>query len=123
MPASMDWSKLNFSELDIAYDPHDTETQHLLREAHAYLKHEWFFFSMDGLREESIDWHLDPESEQKAPDTFSLDINHRDERLVGNIKNTWEKSRHHHLSVLALAFRLTRDEHYAAEVVSQIEGS
>ena len=121
MPVSKDWSRFSKPDVSVAYDPHDPETQFLLREAQAYLRHEWFFFGLDGLREESIDWHRDPESEQKAPVTFSLDINHRDERLVGNIKNTWEKSRHHHLSVLALAFHLTRDEHYAAEVVGQIE--
>ena len=120
MPAFMDLTRLNDPDVSFVYGSQDSETLVLLKEAQAYLRHEWSFFGLDGLREESIDWHRDPQSAKRTPQDFGLDINHRDERFVGNIKNTWEKSRHHHLTVLALAFHLTRDERYAAEAATQI---
>ena len=100
--------------------PKGEEADALLREAEAALRHEWNFFGLSGVREEEIDWHRDPASDRVAPRRFGFGINHRDESLVGNIKMTWEKSRHHHLTVLAAAYALTHEERYAAEVVAQI---
>ncbi len=100
--------------------PQGEEADALLREAEAALRHEWNFFGLSGVREEEIDWHRDPESGRIAPHRFGFGINHRDESLVGNIKMTWEKNRHHHLTVLAAAYSLTRDERYAAEVTTQL---
>ena len=91
----------------------------LVREAEAALAHRWNFFAQD-LHEPVIDWHADPSAGISAPRTLGCDIDHRDERLVGNIKITWEKSRHHHLTVLAAAYRLGGDERHAAEVADQI---
>lgn len=121
LPDAVAWSNLREEEISIHHDPHDPETIELLSEAVAYLNHEWPFFDLAGTREEVIDWHRDPVSGKVSAGTFSLDINYRDERLVGNIKNTWEKNRHHHLTVLALGFHITRDERFAAEVAGQIE--
>lgn len=93
----------------------------LLREAESYLEHRWQFFGLNGKQEKDIDWHRDPSTGIIAPSaTFGLDINHRDESVVGNIKMTWEKSRHHHLTVLAAAYHQTRDERFAREVTDQI---
>ncbi len=100
----------------------DTEKKELIKEADQYLNHNWLFFGLKGLSEPDINWHRDPVSEIRAPLKFGFSINHRDEELVGNIKNTWEKNRHHHLTVLAVAYHLTGDEKYAEEVVKQIEG-
>ena len=47
-------------------------------------------------------------------------IHHRDEAETGNIKQVWEMSRHHHLTVLAAAWWLTRDERYAEAVADQL---
>jgi len=96
-----------------------TQLPELIAEAESALAHRWRFFGQD-LHEPIIDWHADPASGISAPRTLGCDIDHRDEHLVGNIKITWEKSRHHHLSVLAAAYRFTGDERYAAEVADQI---
>lgn len=92
----------------------------LVREADLYLDRRWLFFEAEGIEEETIDWHRDPLSGVSAPRTFGFDINHRDERIVGNIKNTWEKNRHHHLTVLAAAFAMTGEEKYADETHRQL---
>jgi len=61
------------------------------------------------------DWFLDPISGTHAPDRLrATRIDHRDERVTGNVKQVWELSRHHHLTVLAAAYWLTGEEIYAA---------
>ena len=47
-------------------------------------------------------------------------VRHRDESETGNIKQVWEMSRHHHLTVLATAWWLTQDERYADVAASQL---
>ncbi|MBA3845487.1 MAG: alginate lyase family protein, partial [Planctomycetes bacterium] len=91
----------------------------LIAAADDALAHRWDFFDIDVI-EPVIDWHADPVAGISAPRIFGSDINHRDERLVGDIKVTWEKSRHHHLTILAAAYHVTRDERYAAEVADQL---
>lgn len=67
------------------------------------------------------DWFLDPISGRRAPDNaYAFDIDHRSEEEVGNVKQVWELSRHHHLTVLAAAWFLTRDERYAVVVDQQL---
>ncbi|MDB5100935.1 MAG: Heparinase N-terminus [Cyanobacteria bacterium RYN_339] len=91
----------------------------LLAEAEAYLRGEYRLLNL-GYQETTPDWHLDPQTGRRAPLAFGPDLNYRDPLVAGNVKNTWEKNRHHHLTVLALAFALTRDERYAAEVDRQL---
>jgi hypothetical protein len=60
------------------------------------------------------DWFLDPLSGRRAPQAaYSFSVNHRDEAVTGNVKQVWELSRHHHLTVLAGAYALTGDRRYA----------
>ncbi|HEY6797909.1 MAG TPA: alginate lyase family protein, partial [Kineosporiaceae bacterium] len=67
------------------------------------------------------DWFLDPVTGLRAPDRRSaFRINHRDEAVTGNVKQVWELSRHHHLTVLATAWWLTGDERYAEAVAGQL---
>lgn len=69
----------------------------------------------------SPDWFLDPVTGRRAPQhTLAFRIDHRDERLTGNVKMVWELSRHHHLTVLASAWWLTGDEVYAQPVAEQL---
>jgi len=96
------------------------EARALLAEADSYLRHEWHFFGLSGVTEQPINWHADPTSGVIAPAKFAFDINYRDPSVVGNIKVTWEKNRHHHLTVLAVAYALTKNERYSAEVADQI---
>jgi hypothetical protein len=67
------------------------------------------------------DWFLDPVSGRHAPnEKYAFRIDHRDEAVTGNVKAVWEISRHQHLTVLASAWWLTRDDVYADAVASQL---
>ena len=58
----------------------------------------------------SPDWFYDPLTGRRAPDDrLAFRIHHRDEAETGNIKQVWEMSRHHHVTVLAAAWWLTQD--------------
>jgi hypothetical protein len=66
-----------------------------------------------------MDWFRDPRTGKRAPQTsYCFSIDHRDEGAVGNVKYVWEPSRHHLLTVLASAYRLSRDDRYAAKAVN-----
>lgn len=116
----IDLSRFDRAPVELTLPVESDEASRLIDEARAYLRHEWFYGGMAGIAENAINWHADPQSGIVAPLKFGFDINHRDETLVGNIKFTWEKSRHHHLTVLAVAYTLTGDERYSAEVAEQI---
>ena len=63
----------------------------------------------------------DPVTGRRAPDDrLAFRIHHRDEAETGNIKQVWEISRHHHLTVLAAAWWLTQDERYAEAAGDQL---
>jgi len=67
------------------------------------------------------DWFHDPITGRRAPDgLLAFRVNHRDETETGNIKQVWELSRHHHLTVLACAWWLTREERYADATARQL---
>jgi hypothetical protein len=75
------------------------------------------------MREDSADpdWFLDPVTGRRAPDQrFAFAVNHRDEAETGNVKQIWEMSRHHHLTVLAAAWWVTREDRYADAVADQL---
>jgi hypothetical protein len=61
------------------------------------------------------DWSLDPISGRRYPvDRLAFRIDYRSPGDRRNVKQVWELSRHHHVTVLACAWRLTGDERYAA---------
>ena len=63
---------------------------------------------------EDPDWFFDPVTGTRAPQAdYCFKVNHRSEDVTGNVKQIWELSRMHHLTVLAAAFALTGDERYA----------
>jgi hypothetical protein len=67
------------------------------------------------------DWFHDPLSGIRAPQAaYCFRIDHRREDLTGNVKQLWELSRHHHLTVLATAFALSEDDAYAEAVGRQL---
>lgn len=67
------------------------------------------------------DWFADPLTGRRAPDRqLAFRVQHRDESRTGNVKQVWELSRHHHLSVLATAWWLTEDERYAEAAAHQL---
>jgi heparinase II/III-like protein len=67
------------------------------------------------------DWFFDPVTGRRAPDRrLAFRVRHRDEKETGNIKQVWEMSRHHHITVLATAWWLTADERYAEAAAAQL---
>ena len=67
------------------------------------------------------DWFLDPLSGRRAPQAeYCFSINHRNETVTGNVKQVWELSRHHHLTLLAAAYALTGDRRYAERAGSHL---
>jgi len=70
---------------------------------------------------EDPDWFFDPVTGRRAPQLdYCFKVNHRSEDVTGNVKQIWELSRMHHLTVLAAAFSLSGDERYAERVASHL---
>jgi hypothetical protein len=70
---------------------------------------------------EAPDWFLDPVTGRRAPATeYCFKVDFRDEALTGNIKQVWELSRMHHVTVLAAAYAFTGDDRYAQRVASHL---
>lgn len=81
----------------------------------------WELFGIERTDFVEPDWFLDAASGVRAPqETYAFSIPHRDQAVVGNIKNVWEPSRHHHLTVLASAYWLTGDERYAERCAAHL---
>ncbi len=74
----------------------------------------WHLLGSDRRDMEDPDWFFDPVTGRRAPDLdYCFKINHRGEDVTGNVKQIWELSRMHHVTVLATAFALSGDERYA----------
>jgi len=66
------------------------------------------------------DWFFDPRTGRQAPSTdYAFRIDCRS-TAVGDIKQVWELSRHHHLTVLAAAWYLTGEDEFAERVAAQL---
>jgi hypothetical protein len=95
-----------------------TATKHLIACADRILEGRWTVLGVE--RSDMVpvpDWFLDPTSGIVAPSgDYAFSIPHRDPAVVGSIKQVWEPSRHHHLTVLAAAFSVTGDARYAETV-------
>ncbi|HYX69840.1 MAG TPA: alginate lyase family protein [Terriglobales bacterium] len=66
-----------------------------------------------------IDWHCDAVHGKRAPLRPWFRVPYLDFGQVGDAKVTWELSRHQHLVTLAMAYRFTGDDRYAAELFRQ----
>ncbi|MFF7277843.1 heparinase II/III family protein [Streptomyces griseorubiginosus] len=66
------------------------------------------------------DWWRDPKTGRRAPAGYAFDVPYRSEDAVGDIKQIWEPSRHHHLTQLAAAYALTGNERYAERVAEHL---
>jgi len=67
------------------------------------------------------DWFHDPVTGRRAPqDRCAFRVNHRSPEQTGDIKQVWEISRLQHLTLLATAWFLSRDERYARRVAEQL---
>ena len=107
-------------DIQVNKTEHKPSIENIIIEANDYLNHKWSFFGAEYVNEGDIKWHFDHINKKTALKKFSFSINHRNYEEVGNIKVIWEKNRHHHLTIMAMAYFLTKDEKYAKEVVEQI---
>ena len=86
----------------------------LARAADMVLAGTWTVLGTPRTDSANPDWFRDPVTGRRAPDRrLAFRVHHRDEAETGNIKQVWEMSRHHHITVLAAAWWLTQDERYA----------
>ena len=70
---------------------------------------------------EDPDWFFDPVTGRRAPQgEYCFGVDYRDEEVAGNIKQVWELSRMHHVTVLAAAFAFSGDERYAERVSAHL---
>jgi hypothetical protein len=97
--------------------------QNLLRVADRLLAGEWNIFAITRADvTPAVDWHLDPRTGRRAPaDTYAFDIPFVGGASEFDTKYVWELSRHHHTTVLAMAYWLTGEQCYARAAVAQIE--
>jgi hypothetical protein len=67
------------------------------------------------------DWFHDPVTGRRSdPDRYAFLVDHRSEEQIGNIKQLWEISRLQHLTLLATAWLVTREEKYAQRVADHL---
>ena len=69
----------------------------------------------------SPDWFRDPLTGRRSdPGRYAFRIDHRSDEQVGNLKQVWEIARLQHLTLLAAAWYLSREQAYAERVASQL---
>lgn len=106
-------SSVNLSGLVVS----DEARASLLRSADGVLGGSWPVFAHNW-DTGKMDWFGDPKTGRRAPQhAYAFAINHRDESVVGNIKYVWEPSRHHMVTVLAMAHLLSGDDRYAKKAL------
>jgi hypothetical protein len=105
-----------------AGDPRASWRDALIARADAIRAHRFSFFDLEQVDVGTpVDWNRDHASGTAAPRTFAAAIDYRDARVTGDAKVVWEPNRHHHLVVLARAYRATGRIEYASAVAEQLE--
>jgi hypothetical protein len=95
--------------------------QRLVTRAERLVAHRMDLFDLTDLDLGSeVEWNFDHGRRLPTPLWLSSSIDYRDYSITGDCKVVWEPSRHHHLVVLARAYRVTGDERFAREVVAQL---
>jgi hypothetical protein len=98
------------------------DARQLVRTADEILAGRWDVLGVTRQDMVAPDWFLDPLSGRRAPQAeYCFSINHRSETVTGNVKQVWELSRHHHLTLLAGAYALTGDRRYAERAGSHLQ--
>ena len=99
----------------------ETAGKALLAAADHLLKGEWEVLGTTRTDMVLPDWFHDPVTGQRAPaDRYAFRINHRSQAQTGNVKQIWEVSRLQHLTLLAAAWFVSRDDVYARRVAEQL---
>jgi hypothetical protein len=99
----------------------ESAKRNLIRSADTILDGRFRILGIDRTDMRDPDWFRDPITGKWAPDAeYAFKIDHRRESVTGNVKQVWEISRLHHLTLLSAAWYLTGDEKYARAVDSQL---
>jgi len=94
----------------------------VLASANALLQGRWEILGVDRHDLVAPDWFYDPVTGRRAPaERYAFRINHRSEVETGNIKQVWELSRLQHLTLLATAWFLSRDDACARRVAEHLK--
>jgi len=80
-----------------------------------------FFDLEDKFLGNPIDWHFDHAAGKATSRGAIQSVDYRDFDRNGDCKLVWEPNRHHHLVVLARAYRATGERRYAEAVIGQLE--
>ncbi|WP_146009561.1 heparinase II/III family protein [Deinococcus planocerae] len=97
----------------------------LLREAEEVLQGRWRFFAFadapsDPTPDGMTDWHrCEVTGRRTDPDAPGAALDPRDPEL-GDVRTIWEKSRHHHTTLLAVAYTLSGEPRYAVGAAARI---
>jgi len=93
----------------------------VLGAAEEILRGRWRLLGVDRTDLEDPDWFHDPVTGRRAPDrAYSFGIDFRSPAVTGDVKQVWELSRLHHLTVLAAAYALSGDPRYAERVAAHL---
>ncbi len=96
-------------------------TKPVLAAADRLLRGEWETLGLVRTDLERPDWFRDPVTGRRSdPDRYAFRVDHRSEEQAGNVKQVWEIARLQHLTVLATAWALSRDDRYARRVDEQL---
>jgi hypothetical protein len=102
-------------------DPAAAWRDGLVRQADAARAHRLSFLGLEDRHlGDPIVWNQDAETGRPTPMGAAAFIDYRDYRVAGDIKMVWEPNRHHHLVVLARAFRATGEQAYAESLRDQL---
>jgi hypothetical protein len=94
----------------------------IVADASRLLKGEWEMLGVVRTDLERPDWFYDPATGRRsAPGAYAFSLDQRDESAVGNVKQVWEVNRLQHLTLLAVAWYLTREDAYAQRAADQLD--
>lgn len=93
----------------------------VLAAADRLLRGEWEILGVLRTDLEQPDWFRDPVTDRRSdPDRYAFRIDHRSQERTGNVKQVWEIARLQHLTLLASAWALSRDDRYAQRIDEQL---
>jgi hypothetical protein len=96
------------------------QAEYILSRAERICRHHFDLLGYENLDYgPQIDWHLDAVHGKRAPRRPWYRIRYLDFEEVGDAKVIWELNRHQHLVTLARAWRLSGEERYVRELLSQ----
>ena len=99
----------------------DAPAKAVIAAADQLMRGEWEVLGVARADLDKPDWFRDPVTGIRSdPGQYAFQINHRSQEQTGNIKQVWEISRLQHLTVLATAWFLTREDRYAERVAGQL---